>query len=147
MIPDIPKNSELQAQNKVLLSPVGSLDGRIARRRAQDIQEIEENLEDLSRIFNDLQVVVEQQGEELKLAERSVEVSKVENEKAVENLGKCLEKAKHGRHLKLFAGGGAAAGAALGTVGFLVNPAVGVITLLACSGLGLGTGAALSYVK
>ena len=138
-------NSGLQTQEILQLLEEGSLEGRVIIERNEEVKQIESDIRDLGVIFQTVQEMIQEQEEDLDIAERSVTVAAHETEKGVGNLQNALKIKKKTRHLKLFAGSGALGGAAIGTVGFLINPPIGIVLAIAGIGLGLGTGAFLGY--
>lgn len=118
----------------------GDVDQKIIEERNTELQRLANDVEVLRETVLMLQELAGEQGELLEVAEEHVLESAENVEEAVEIQEKVATKVKKNRLVVWLSGGGAAGGAALGALGFLVNPPVGIISMVALSALGFGTG-------
>ena len=123
------------------LKPIeGSVDERIIRERNEEVKEIARKVEALREISQMLLEMAGEQGVELLQVEEKIEESTVNVESAVKIQEKVAEKVKKNKLVAWLSGGGAAGGAVIGSVGFVFNPIVGIVSMVALSALGFGTG-------
>jgi hypothetical protein len=102
---------------------------QIIHERNASMEEIEREIFTLTEIFNDLAVLLVEQGEQLDAAESQVESAAEATTEAVQHLSRAAHWKSQARGIVLDAGT-IVAGTGLGALGFLASPVVGVPTLV-----------------
>ena len=115
----------------------------IIRERNKEIQELEQDLSDLSESMEIIASLLQEQGEELDIAENNTENSVIAVEEAAITISKLpTKKEKLIRGLKI-AGTATVSGIVLGGIGFLTY---GIGTAIIATSVGVGGGAGIGYI-
>lgn len=115
------------------------------RLQNERISHIAEELDALHEIINEFPELIAEQGRELVKAEERTYQAVIETEIAVKNLEAAAVEKEKSRKFFVYAGAGGLAGTALGSAGFLLNPIVGGIGLVAGPILGVTMGGIWVY--
>lgn len=130
----------MQVNDLKLLAVEGNIDQKIIEERNEEVRRLAQDIEALRETMLILQEMTGEQGELLNKAEENVQESADQVEEAVVIQEEVAKKIKNSRLVVWLSGGGAAGGAAVGSLGFLISPPVGLISMVALSALGFGTG-------
>lgn len=118
-----------------------SVDQKIIEERNAELKKIELELKDIQGLFNDFQPLFQQQGEELQQVEEKAVKVEIQTEEAVKDQEIYSNWLNKKKIIKLACeGGGAAIGGVIGTVGFIANPILGIVTVATFTAAGFGTG-------
>ena len=119
----------------ILLMDDEEIDHKILKERNESIQNLEQDITDISDIWSSLASMVNIQGEEIDMVDHQVEVSVTNTNDGLIQLKKSKNLLKDRlsmvRDVALVIGGGI-----LGTPGFLLGPIIGVGTVIAGASAG-----------
>jgi len=130
-------NPELRQQLQEVTNDVES---RIIQERNESLQKINGKLLDLKEVSKDLSVLIDTQGEQIKVIENHTVTAAAVTKVAVETLEVCQQEKSKQRRAGVFAGVGGSIGVAMGIVGFAINPIAGVAAMTLGGGFGFGVG-------
>jgi hypothetical protein len=117
-----------------------SVDEQLILDQNEEVHRLEQELRDLQEIFQEVLKLNGAQGETLEQVEKKTTAAEEAVEEAVGIQEEIAEDVKKSRIFTWISGGGALGGGLLGSLGFLINPPVGLVSVAALTALGFGTG-------
>lgn len=124
---------------------IEEVDYKIIEERNVEIKKLADDIEGISEIMTDLALLVGEQGENIEIAEKNIEESKINVEEAVTALGKTEVIVNRTRNV-LRSVGIVAGGLSLGALGFLGGPIIGAIGIITGGALGGGVAFATNKI-
>lgn len=115
-------------------SQLDLIDRKIIEEKNAEIRSLSEDLSNLSEIYQDLSLMIFDQGEEINIVEKKIEIIEEKISEGTES----LNKAQNGYKNFLRDGSIIIGTVSLGALGFIGGPIIGIVTLF--SGVVTGTG-------
>lgn len=122
-----------------LVPLTGSVEKRIAQEQRQELLYLHGELSAMREVMGQMRELVGYQGTQLDAIEGSTETSQQSVEHAADTFAAIECGVKKKRRINLWAGVGAATGAGVGSLGFILGPPVGIVTMVVCASAGFAS--------